>query len=61
MTNAMSLAGKRVIAIGGSSGIGFAVAALAQQQGADVVIASSNQANVDAAVARLPEIGRAHV
>ena len=55
MTNAMSLAGKRVIAIGGSSGIGFAVAALAQQQGADVVIASSNQANVDAAVARFDQ------
>ena len=50
----MSLAGKRVIAIGGSSGIGFAVAALAQERGAEVVIASSNAANVDAAVGRLP-------
>jgi len=55
MTDAMmSLAGKRVIAIGGSSGIGFAVAALAQERGAEVVIASSNAANVEAAVARLP-------
>ncbi|WP_407166169.1 SDR family oxidoreductase [Bradyrhizobium sp. ORS 111] len=55
MTDAMmSLAGKRVIVIGGSSGIGFAVAALAQERGAEVVIASSNAANVDAAVARLP-------
>ncbi|MGY3444028.1 MULTISPECIES: SDR family oxidoreductase [unclassified Bradyrhizobium] len=55
MTEAMmSLAGKRVIAIGGSSGIGFAVAALVQERGAQVVIASSNPANVDAAVARLP-------
>ncbi|MES5486048.1 SDR family oxidoreductase [Bradyrhizobium sp. INPA03-11B] len=55
MTDAMmSLKGKRVIAIGGSSGIGFAVAALARELGADVVIASSNAANVDAAVARLP-------
>jgi NAD(P)-dependent dehydrogenase (short-subunit alcohol dehydrogenase family) len=55
MTDAMmSLEGKRVIAIGGSSGIGFAVAALARERGADVVIASSNAANVDAAVARLP-------
>ncbi|MGN1286796.1 MAG: SDR family NAD(P)-dependent oxidoreductase, partial [Bradyrhizobium sp.] len=50
----MSLAGTRVIAIGGSSGIGFAVAALAQERGAEVVIASSSQAKVDAAVARLP-------
>ncbi|WP_426436087.1 SDR family oxidoreductase [Bradyrhizobium genosp. P] len=50
----MSLDGKRVIAIGGSSGIGFAVAALAQGRGAEVVIASSNAANVDAAVTRLP-------
>lgn len=55
MTDAkMSLDGKRVIAIGGSSGIGFAVAALARERGADVVIASSSAANVDAAVARLP-------
>jgi NAD(P)-dependent dehydrogenase (short-subunit alcohol dehydrogenase family) len=55
----MSLDGKRVIAIGGSSGIGFAVAALARERGADVVIASSNAANVDAAVARLPgSVGR---
>ncbi|WP_206685329.1 SDR family oxidoreductase [Bradyrhizobium uaiense] len=54
MTNAMSLEGKRVIAIGGSSGIGFAVAALARERGAEVVIASSNPANVDAAIARLP-------
>jgi NAD(P)-dependent dehydrogenase (short-subunit alcohol dehydrogenase family) len=51
---AMSLDGKRVIVIGGASGIGFAVAALARDIGAKVVIASSQAANVDAAVARLP-------
>lgn len=50
---AMSLAGKRVIVIGGSSGIGFAVAALSRELGAEVVIASSNAANVEAAVERL--------
>ena len=50
---AMSLDGKRVIVIGGSSGIGFAVAELASQLGAKVVIASRSQANVDAAVKRL--------
>ena len=50
---AMSLAGKRVVVIGGASGIGFAVAALAREQGAEVVIASSNAANIAAAVERL--------
>lgn len=51
-----SLSGKRVIVIGGASGIGFAVAKLAHGQGADVVVASSNIANVDAATHRLPGI-----
>ncbi len=46
---AMSLAGKRVIVIGGASGIGFAVAALSRELGAEVVIASSNSANAEAA------------
>lgn len=50
----MSLEAKRVVVIGGASGIGFAVAELARAQGAAVVIASSNPANVDAAVERLP-------
>jgi NAD(P)-dependent dehydrogenase (short-subunit alcohol dehydrogenase family) len=50
---AMSLDGKRVVVIGGASGIGFAVAALSRELGAEVVIASSNPANVEAAVERL--------
>jgi len=50
----MSLAGKRVVVIGGASGIGFAVAELAGAQGASVVIASSTEANVSAAAKRLP-------
>ena len=55
MTDASSrLDGKRVVVIGGSSGIGFAVAALAHALGAGVVIASSQAANVDDAVERLP-------
>ena len=41
---AMSLDGKRVVVIGGASGIGFAVAELARAQGAAVVIASSTGA-----------------
>jgi NAD(P)-dependent dehydrogenase (short-subunit alcohol dehydrogenase family) len=49
-----SLTGKRVVIIGGTSGIGFAIAELAQETGAQVVVASSNPANVEAAVKRLP-------
>jgi NAD(P)-dependent dehydrogenase (short-subunit alcohol dehydrogenase family) len=51
---AMSLEGKRVVVIGGASGIGFAVAAVAKEIGAEVVIASRNAEKVAAAVARLP-------
>ncbi len=48
-----SLAGKSVVVIGGASGIGFAVAQAALREGARVKVASSQAANVDAAVARL--------
>jgi NAD(P)-dependent dehydrogenase (short-subunit alcohol dehydrogenase family) len=51
---AMSLNGKRVIVIGGASGIGFAVAALAREIGAEVVIASRGATKIAAAVERLP-------
>ncbi len=50
----MSLDGMRVVVIGESSGIGFAVAELACEVGAEVVVASSGRATVDAAVLRLP-------
>ncbi len=36
----MSLAGKKVVVVGGSSGIGLATAEMAKAQGADVIIAS---------------------
>ena len=49
----MSLDGKRVIVIGGATGIGFAVAELARAQGAAVVIGSTSEASVNAAVDRL--------
>jgi NAD(P)-dependent dehydrogenase (short-subunit alcohol dehydrogenase family) len=49
-----SFDGKRVIVIGGASGIGFAIAELVHALGAAVVIASSTEANVRAAAARLP-------
>ena len=49
----MSLDGKRVVVIGGASGIGFAVAELAQALGASVVIGSSGEAKVAAAATRI--------
>jgi NAD(P)-dependent dehydrogenase (short-subunit alcohol dehydrogenase family) len=49
MTDA-ALEGKRVVVVGGASGIGFAVARVARELGAGVVIASSNTANVEADV-----------
>ena len=53
-----NLSGKTVVVIGGASGIGFAVARLALDQGAEVVIGSSQQARVDAAVAKLGQGAR---
>ncbi|MEI9988640.1 MAG: SDR family oxidoreductase [Rhizomicrobium sp.] len=50
----MSLAGKRVVVIGGTSGIGFAVALLARELGAALVIASSKASSVGSALERLP-------
>ncbi|MEO8538529.1 MAG: SDR family oxidoreductase [bacterium] len=48
-----SLEGKRVVVIGGTSGIGFGVAEAAKAAGARVVVGSSQQSKVDDAVARL--------
>ncbi|AGL15958.1 SDR family oxidoreductase [Actinoplanes sp. N902-109] len=50
----MKLSGKRVVVIGGTSGIGFAVAEGAAAEGADVVIASSSKERVESALGRLP-------
>jgi NAD(P)-dependent dehydrogenase (short-subunit alcohol dehydrogenase family) len=49
----VTLKDQRVVIIGGSSGMGYAVAEGALAEGAEVVIASSDKAKVDAAVARL--------
>ena len=45
---------KRVVVLGGSRGIGFAVAELAAQQGAELVVVSSQADAVADAVSRLP-------
>lgn len=50
----MELSGKKVVIIGGTSGIGRAVAARCSALGADIVVASSSAAKVDAARADLP-------
>jgi len=49
----MQLVGKKVIVVGGSSGIGLATAQLAQAEGADVIIAARNEERLNAAAARL--------
>jgi NAD(P)-dependent dehydrogenase (short-subunit alcohol dehydrogenase family) len=52
----ISLDKQRVVVIGGTSGIGFAIAKLAQSIGAEVVVASSSAANVEVARKRLPGV-----
>jgi NAD(P)-dependent dehydrogenase (short-subunit alcohol dehydrogenase family) len=49
----VTLNGKRVVVLGGTSGIGLAVAEAAMREGAEVVVASSQQGRVDAALAHL--------
>jgi NAD(P)-dependent dehydrogenase (short-subunit alcohol dehydrogenase family) len=52
---------KRVTILGGTSGLGFATAEAAAHEGAAVVIASSNRAKVDSAIARLPDGSEGYV
>ncbi|KAJ6008349.1 NAD(P)-binding protein [Penicillium herquei] len=49
------LANQRVLILGGSSGLGFGVAEAAFELGAHLVLCSSNQSKLDAAVARIKE------
>ena len=50
----MTLNDKRIIILGGTSGIGLAVAQAAAAEGARIVLASSNMARVQEALASLP-------
>lgn len=63
MSKYNKLQGTRVLVVGGTSGIGYAVAEAAIEGGATVFISSSNQTKIDAAVAQLNEyatlVGRA--
>jgi NAD(P)-dependent dehydrogenase (short-subunit alcohol dehydrogenase family) len=56
----MTFDGSRIVILGGSSGIGLAVAQAAAQAGATIVIASSNRARLDAALATLPKSAAGH-
>jgi NAD(P)-dependent dehydrogenase (short-subunit alcohol dehydrogenase family) len=56
----MTLQGKRIVVLGGSSGIGLAVAQAAAREGAAVVIASSRRARVEEALKTLPEGAEGH-
>ena len=49
----MTLAGKKVVVIGGSSGIGLSTAELARTHGADVIISSRSAAKLDPVAERL--------
>ena len=57
----MTLSGKRIIVLGGSSGIGLAVAQAAARDGANVAIVSSRKERIDAALATLPAGSEGHV
>jgi NAD(P)-dependent dehydrogenase (short-subunit alcohol dehydrogenase family) len=57
----MTLSGKRIVVLGGSSGIGLATAQTAAREGATVVIASSRKDRIDQALATLPTGAEGHV
>ena len=52
----MQLAGKKVVVVGGSSGIGLATGERAKREGADVIIASRNVERLDAIAEKLNAI-----
>jgi NAD(P)-dependent dehydrogenase (short-subunit alcohol dehydrogenase family) len=57
----MKLNGKRIVVLGGSSGIGLATAQESARKGASVVIGSNRRARIDEALATLPAGSEGHV
>ena len=57
----MGLQGQRIVVIGGTTGIGLAVAEAAGREGAEVIVASRRQESVDGALKRLPEGAEGHL
>ena len=49
----MLLAGKKVVVVGGSSGIGLSTAEMAKREGAEIIIASRNAERLDKAAGKL--------
>ena len=49
----MLLAGKKVVVVGGSSGIGLATAELAKREGAEVIVASRNAERLNTIAGKL--------
>ena len=52
----MLLAGKKVVVVGGSSGIGLATAEMAKREGAEIIIASRNVERLDKVAEKLNAI-----
>jgi NAD(P)-dependent dehydrogenase (short-subunit alcohol dehydrogenase family) len=52
----MLLAGKKVVVVGGSSGIGLATAEMAKREGAEIIVASRNVERLDKAAEKLNAI-----
>jgi NAD(P)-dependent dehydrogenase (short-subunit alcohol dehydrogenase family) len=50
-----TLKGKRIVLLGGTSGIGLAIARAAAENGANLVVVSSRQQSVERALATLPQ------
>ncbi len=52
----MLLAGKKVVVVGGSSGIGLSTAEMAKREGAEIIVASRNVERLDKAAEKLNAI-----
>jgi NAD(P)-dependent dehydrogenase (short-subunit alcohol dehydrogenase family) len=58
--NEITLSDKKVIIMGGSSGIGLATAKAAAKEGSTVIIVSSNQERIDEALLQLPIVSEGY-